>query len=185
MDARQTPCQVLVSYGRVLESHWPLPSSIRSPQKLDEQPALLQRGHARSTQGTHHGYQVKQEVHLPTRSCCSLDQALSINAAVTVSGPAPPFTMRTVFLNVPLNLPSHYLSLSPFVKRSSTAKTRRLCPPRAHTPAHPRLQTAAPSRAGAAQRRQELCAHSALLAGLDWACFKFQLCDCFSAWNHR
>lgn len=83
MEARQTPRQVLVSYGRVLESHWPLPSSIRSPQQLDEQPALPHQGHARSTQGTHHGYQVKQEVHLPAGSCRSLAQALSINAAVT------------------------------------------------------------------------------------------------------
>lgn len=48
----------------------------------------------------------------------------------TVSGP-PPSTMKTVFLNVPLDLPSHYLSLPPFVvfqHRQDKAAVPSPCP---------------------------------------------------------
>lgn len=53
----------------------------------------------------------------------------------TVSGP-PPSTMKTVFLNVPLDLPRHYLSLPPFVvfqHRQDKAAVPSPCP-HAHTP---------------------------------------------------
>lgn len=67
---------------------------------------------------------------IPGRELPQPGKAPSINAAVTVSGPAPP-SMRTVFLNAPLDLPSHYLSLPPFVvfqHRQDKAAVPSPCP---------------------------------------------------------